>query len=420
MSRVIHALLVGIDEYPRPIPPLRGCINDIDSVGTYLSERVASDKGVLLRLKRLTNREATREAVIQAFRFQLGQAKKGDVVLFYYSGHGSQEQAPEEFWKLEPDRLDETFVCVDSRTPGSWDLADKELAKLIGEVASGGAHVAVILDCCHSGSGTRDVSTAVRRAPIDLRRRPIESFIVSPAEVEKSSYSRDVGGAGWYTAAEGRHVLFAACRDDEEAKEYVNEGKYRGAFSFFLGSALESASGVPTYRELFARASALVASQVPNQSPQLEASRNEDLDATFLDGAIKPAPATFTASFRAGEWMINGGRINGIPASGPADPVRFALFLFDASANAMRDPDKALATARAEEVLPASSRIAIEANAQLDTRQTYKAVIISLPTPRRWPPGLEGDAAACEFVEEERSTSRRPKVSPRFSFVFRT
>ena len=52
---------------------------------------------------------------------------------------------------------------------------------------------------------------------------------------------------------EGRHVLFAACRDDEEAKEYVGDGQHRGAFSFFLGAALKSATGVPTYRDLFAR-----------------------------------------------------------------------------------------------------------------------------------------------------------------------
>ena len=94
----------------------------------------------------------------------------------------------------------------------------------------------------------------------------------------------------------------------------MGDGKNRGAFSYFLGDALRSAAGVPTYRELFARASALVSSQVRNQSPQLEATRNDDLDATFLDGAIQPSPATFTASFHGGLWSINGGATSGIPA----------------------------------------------------------------------------------------------------------
>ena len=35
-------------------------------------------------------------------------------------------------------------------------LADKELSLLLAEVAANGPHVVVILDCCHSGGGTRD------------------------------------------------------------------------------------------------------------------------------------------------------------------------------------------------------------------------------------------------------------------------
>jgi hypothetical protein len=181
MRKTLFALLVGIDDYLSPVPGLQGCVNDIDAFASYLSERANKGKGNTPHLRTLKNGEATRQAVIDAFRSNLGQAKKGDVAIFYYSGHGSQEQAPEEFWKVEPDHLDKTLVCYDSRKSGSWDLADKEIGKLIGEVAARGPHVAVILDCCHSGSGTREIGTVVRRAPTDLRRRPIESFIVAGA-----------------------------------------------------------------------------------------------------------------------------------------------------------------------------------------------------------------------------------------------
>lgn len=395
MLRTLYALLIGIDDYPMPVPKLQGCVNDIDAFASYLSERVSQDKGVAPKVKTLKNGEATRQAVIDSIRGHLGQAGNGDVALLYFSGHGSQEQSPEEFWKIEPDHLDETLVCVDSRTPGCWDLADKEIARLIGEVAAQGPHVAVILDCCHSGSGTREIETVVRRAPTDLRRRPIESFLVSLQEVEVAA-SRDVD-SGRYSSPEGRHVLFAACRSDETAKEHSGDGKRRGALSFFLGDALKGAAGVPTYRELFAHASALVSSQVLNQSPQLEATRNDDLDATFLDGVLQPSPATFTASFRDGRWSINGGATNGIPAPVRDDAARLALFRFDAPADDLREPSKALATARAEEVLPSSSRLAVEGGVHLETKLTYKALIISLPTP---PLGvrLEGDAAAGALI----------------------
>jgi hypothetical protein len=399
MSRTIHALLVGIDNYPDDIPQLRGCVNDIEAFSAYLSERVRGDKSVKLNLKTLKNAKATRKAVVDAFRNHLGKAKKGDVALFYYSGHGSQEQAPPEFWTLEPDHLDETLVLFDSRKEGSWDLADKEIAKLIAEVAANGPHFAVILDCCHSGSGTREVETTARRAPLDRRNRPISSFLVTAAEAEAASASRaaKAKGASRYFSPEGRHVLFAACRDDEEAKEYNGDGKSRGAFSFFLGDALKSAAGVPTYRDLFTRTSSLVANVVRNQSPQLEATQNEDLDATFLDGAIQPMPATFAARYQNEQWTLSGGATSGIPAPSGSDFARVALYRFDAPAADLSDPSKALAMAKVKEVLPATSRLVVEKKAKLDPKTTYKAVIVSLPAPTL-SVVLEGDAKACALV----------------------
>jgi hypothetical protein len=252
MSRAIYALLVGIDKYPAPVPRLRGCVNDIREMRQYLEARInALDTGVhdVLKIEALENEQATRDAVIRAIREHLGQAGPEDVALFCYSGHGSQEQAPEEFWRIEPDRLDETLVLYDSRTEGSWDLADKELAELISEVAGRGAHVVVLLDCCHSGSGTRApnlAGTAIRRAPTDLRQRPLGTFILDSSELSAATSSRrlPIHRSGWYIT--GRHVLLAACRDNEEAKEYQGGGKIHGAFS--TSSARRSAPSVATSR----------------------------------------------------------------------------------------------------------------------------------------------------------------------------
>jgi hypothetical protein len=406
MPRTIYALLVGIDDYPSPVPRLRGCVNDIEAFATYLSERVARDKRVKLDALPLTNGKATRRAVVDAFRNHLGKAGKDDVALFYYSGHGSQQKAPEEFWAIEPDHLDETLVLYDSRCPGSWDLADKEIAKMIGDVAANGPHVAVILDCCHSGSGTREVGTTVRRAPIDHRRRPIESFLVTPAEVKISSASRSLRAESpsRYSPPQGRHVLFASCRDDEEAKEYNGDGKTRGAFSFFLGDALKNAAGVPTYRDLFSRTSALVSNMRLSQSPQLEATQNEDLDATFLDGTIQAMPTTFTATYRDGHWTLSAGATSGIAAPVGSDAARVALFPFAADAAILSDPAQSMAMARIDQVLPATSRLVIDHGAKVDRSTTYKAMIVSMPAP---PLGvlLEGDAKACAWVRDALRTA---------------
>ena len=271
----------------------------------------------------------------------------------------------------------------DSRTEGSWDLADKELSKLLAEVSAGGAHVLVVLDCCHSGSGTRApelAETAVRRAPTDLRKRPLESFIFTLDELPAVGTSRDPWArpSGWDAA--GRHVLLAACRDDEEAKEYHGGGATRGVLSYFLGETLRTVGGAVTYRDLFARAAALVQSQVQRQSPQLEATVSEDLLLPFLGGAIRPSLRSFVASYQGGRWVIDGGRVHGIPT--PNDTTELALFDFNAAEEDLQDTAKSIGKARVARVSGTTSQLEIVGAAVDPARSPIKAVVTRLPTPR--------------------------------------
>jgi len=89
MTRNIYALLVGIDKYQDPVPSLQGCVNDITAIAQYLKERVTQDQDQL-HLHILQDQEATRQAIIDGFQQHLCNAQSNDVVLFYYSGHGSQ------------------------------------------------------------------------------------------------------------------------------------------------------------------------------------------------------------------------------------------------------------------------------------------------------------------------------------------
>src|SRR5688572_6965165 len=104
MAQNVYALLVGIDVYPRPEYNLRGCVNDISAFEEIMATMVPAN---VLKVQKLLNDRATRAAVIAGFEHHLSHAGPGDTALFYYAGHGSQERAPEEFWKIEPDRLNE-------------------------------------------------------------------------------------------------------------------------------------------------------------------------------------------------------------------------------------------------------------------------------------------------------------------------
>ena len=385
MNRNIYALLVGIDEYVSPVSPLQGCVNDITAIKEYLKGRVDTD-GYQLHLRTLLNQDATRQAIINGFRQHLCQASSEDVVFFYYAGHGSQEEAPEEFWTIEPDRLNETLVCYDSRSPGGWDLADKELAKLIAEIAEKNPHITIIMDCCHSSSGTRgdiEADTLVRQAPIDRRKRPLESFIFSGLEAEQLSTERSLAKntTGW-TLPRGKHIFLAACRDRETAKEYNGGGQHRGAFSYFLLDTLKKANGSLTYRDLFKRTNALIRSKVAAQSPQLEATVLDDLEQPFLGGAIAGRKPYLTVSYhKAHEWVIDGGAVHGVPQPSGDETTFLALFPFDSSPERMQELSAAIGEARVIEVMPQLSLVQISGIESLEPEMTFKAVVTSLPLP---------------------------------------
>jgi len=382
MSRNIYALLVGINHYKSPtIPLLKGCLNDVKAVADYLQERVERKENICL--KTLFNEKATRQAIIDGFREHLCQANSNDIALFYYSGHGSQEQAPEEFWYIEPDHLNETIVCWDSRTENGWDLADKELAVLIAEVAQKNPHILVILDCCHSGGIDRNHSqdSTMRWIPPNFCNRPLDSFIFSPESINNlpSSPNPNKRNSNRFFLPQGEYIFLAACRDNEKAREHYSQE--RGAFSYFLMDTLQRAKGNVTYRDLFKRTHALVRNFYPNQSPQIEATHSSYLDLLFLGGTIAKQQLYFTVTHeRSYGWIIDGGAVHGIQPSSGKEKTRLAIFPLNT--NNFRDLAQAIAVAEILEVLPQLSQINLSGEKEeLNPELTYKAVITNLPRP---------------------------------------
>lgn len=137
----VYALIVGIDKYPSEVilqqsvrfPALRGCVHDAKAVTAYLETSPPAEVDTLL----LTDEKATKTAIVEAFRSHLGQAKAGDVALFYFSGHGTQEWADKTVWTGETDGRLECLACYyTAQTADSFLLADKELRYLIGQLAA--------------------------------------------------------------------------------------------------------------------------------------------------------------------------------------------------------------------------------------------------------------------------------------------
>jgi Caspase domain len=357
-----YALLVGINEYApaSKVNPLTGCINDINAYETFFRQQYKDFLKKDTDIKVLRNAEATYTNVINSFQTHLGQAKAGDIALFVFCGHGAQELTAPEYKQFFPDGKGETLVCYDARLPTGQDLADKELAVLLNQLNQA-AHIVCILDCCHSGSGTRDIAdmqfAGSRRVATKDIARPYETYFFA------NQYPK---GAG-LTLPKSKHILLAACRADEEARELTNK---RGFFSTFLIQTLEN-NIHQSYADLFMRCRIGMENLGGDaQHPQFDSYNGFEPSKKFLQPNSGTTisqlfPIAFNQQKRA--WEANIGAIQGLPtrANKPSQ-----LTVFEGTTR------KGIATTQKVGI----QRSVVTFDFVEDTNVIYNASLLSLPT----------------------------------------
>jgi len=355
----LYAFFAAINDYPRPIPRLKGCLNDLSRLKAYL-DSFCNDQGMAFHPFVLEDDQATREKIIDGFG-HFNEALEGDFCLFFFAGHGSRGEAHEVFHHLKASGMHESLVCYDSRLPGGRDLLDKELSFLIWKASLGrDVHFAVVTDCCHSGSVTRLAEEVrvrqVRKSPQALLAEEFLGF---------ESYTPSADGR--YSPPRGRYVHLGASLPFEMAKEIRAKGAPQGAFTACLLEALAGARGCITYAELASRVAVRMRTLVTDQSPQIEATLPADKNLFFLSGAAPLAKGQYLVGHdRARGWIVNAGALHGL-ATGMGED-RTALRLLE-------DGHKVFLT----EVLPDCSRV--EPMEGYDKKKVFPAVALSRARP---------------------------------------
>jgi len=270
------ALLVGINDYA-PVgaggPDLRGCVNDVRDMANTLSA-LGIVPAVAASMRILTDGRATRAAILAGLKWLITGARKSDVLVFYYSGHGSQVM---DVSGDDPDGKDETICPHDYATAGM--IKDDDFRALFAGVAVG-VNLDVIMDSCHSGSVTRgalpEEAQMVSRCiepPLDygffLDANPT---LPSRRIMRMRGLDRDV-----VPVAGLNHVLWAGCRDNQTSQETSIGGAIRGVFTYNFCKVLRGAGAGITRRRLDAQISVNIRTQGYAQVPQLEGA-NASLD----------------------------------------------------------------------------------------------------------------------------------------------
>jgi len=176
-SQTRRALLIGIDQYAPP----EGATLPVPAAGHAPDSRFApgatwinlhgpsvdvASMQVLLKqsygfqdIRVLDEQQATRKGILAAIDQLVADTHPGDLVVFYYAGHGSQRLDT----LSSKNHLDETIVPVDA-LKGAEDIRDKELALRFDKIVyDKHAHLTAIYDSCHSGTMARGITTSVQR-----------------------------------------------------------------------------------------------------------------------------------------------------------------------------------------------------------------------------------------------------------------
>jgi hypothetical protein len=136
-----YALVIGIDDYPAPLPKLKTAVNDARSFGALLSSKYG------FQVTTLVNRDATRDKILASITHFRKALAENDSFLLYYAGHGSYDRQTEKGYWLPVDADPDPLIT-------SRDISADDLVTEVRGLAA--RHVIVISDSCFSGDLSRD------------------------------------------------------------------------------------------------------------------------------------------------------------------------------------------------------------------------------------------------------------------------
>ncbi|KAJ5157371.1 Metacaspase-1 [Penicillium canariense] len=143
------ALLVGINYFGQK-GQLRGCINDVKNMSTYLNQNFGyarEDMVLLTDDQQNPMSQPTKANILRAMHWLVKDAQPNDSLFFHYSGHGGQTP---DLNGDEDDGYDEVIYPVDFRVAGH--IVDDEMHRIMVQTLRPGVRLTAIFDSCHSGS----------------------------------------------------------------------------------------------------------------------------------------------------------------------------------------------------------------------------------------------------------------------------
>jgi len=231
------ALLVGIDQYGANIPPLPGCLTDVELQKDLLRYRFGFHDADIVTL---TGQQASREAIEAAFLEHLiAQARAGDVVIFHFSGYGSLGAGKE------------VFITAD----GAENALLKENILLMARCLATDKF-SLVFDSSHLPQPQPYLGN------LRVRSYPETLTDLNPAEL---TFATDIKTRFNLKNKPSNGVILAAAKPEQIALELSGNSPNAGLFTYDLTQYLWQACPSPTIAIAFPHLRNLVASHSSEQ-----------------------------------------------------------------------------------------------------------------------------------------------------------
>jgi hypothetical protein len=283
-----RAVIVGVNDYSvQGANNLRFCVADAAAMYHLLRDAFLFDPQDMFYL---VDANATSVRIRQALRYVLTQSQPGDVVCFYYSGHGGRRPHPSN-----PGQMYETIIPYSGQ-----HISDHEIFTAADSLEHSVVNFTIILYSCHSG-GMHDESERARR----VRSPAFSQELISQLAQCRSLYpcgiclpptsrgalagnvvsaqARNAGvvveeNASSRLVQQAKSTLIAASTAAETAQEHetIGHGLLTKAFLDLVNQSNFLIEHRSLIDELSSRVAALMARHFPGetQSPQLRGQEN--------------------------------------------------------------------------------------------------------------------------------------------------
>lgn len=249
-----RGLIVGIN-YTGTGNDLHGCINDAHNMAVLLL-----DRGFDVQL--ILEKDATTAGIKAGLAWLVKDLTPGDVIVFHYSGHGSQLPS-----KKEPDGFEEIICPIDL----NWTtrvITDDTLRQVFDTVAKG-VNTTLILDCCHSGDALDQSEGDSVGAIIKKIASQGGRYLTPPTGILTKLESREL--VNWSTAKDVNDsaLLIAGCHSNQTSADALIDGISQGAATAALIKAVKANPSI-SYRDLVESMTSFMIAGGYTQRPELD------------------------------------------------------------------------------------------------------------------------------------------------------